>query len=258
MSEAHAVNTELPNLVTLVADRFEGSVFAQKLVLWENVIFSFLIISILSLLAILVSRKKQAVPGRSQNVAEVLAGGLDDFVCGILGPKGRRYTPFIGTLFIYILCMNLFGIIPLMKSPTSSWSTTLALALCVFCYVQYSAFRQNGFLGYIDHLMEKPRGFLAFSVVIPLLMFFLHVMGELVKPLSLSLRLRSNIWGDEMLLAIMAKFGLPGLPMLFFNTLLAIIAGVVQAVVFCLLTTIYFALILPHEEEAHGSNKVTT
>jgi len=78
------------------------------------------------------------------------------------------------------------------------------------------------------------------------------VMGELVKPLSLSLRLRSNIWGDDMLLAIMAKFGLPGLPMLLFNTILAIIAGVVQAVVFCLLTTIYFALILPHEEEVHG------
>ena len=251
MSESHAVQAELPNLVTLISDGLKGSPWAQKLVAWENVIFSLLLVSVLSLLAILCSRKKRQVPGRAQNVAEVLAGGLDDFICGILGPQGRRYTPFIGTLFIYILSMNLFGIIPLMKSPTSSWSTTLALALCVFVYVQYSAFKQNGFLGYIDHLMEKPRGFLAFSVVIPLLMFCLHVMGELVKPISLSLRLRSNVWGDDMLLAIMAKFGLVGIPMLFFNTLLAIIAGLVQAVVFCLLTTIYFALVMPHEE-AHG------
>jgi len=143
--------------------------------------------------------------------------------------------------------MNLFGIIPFMKSSTTSWSTTLALALCVFFYVQYAALREHGLIGYIDHLMEKPRGFLAFSVVIPLLMLFLHVLAELVKPISLSLRLRSNIWGDDILLAIIAGFGLKGIPMLFFNTLLVVLAGVVQAVVFCLLTTIYFALVITEE-----------
>jgi len=171
---------------------------------------------------------------------------LDDFICGILGAKGRRYTPFIGTLFIYILFMNLFGIIPLMKSPTASWSTTLALAICVFVYVQYTAIRELGFLGYLDHLMGKPRGILAFSVFIPLMMLILHIVSELVRPISLSLRLRSNIWGDDLLLSVLSGFGLGGVPLLVFSSLLAILAAVVQAVVFSLLTTIYFALVLAH------------
>ena len=134
-----------------------------------------------------------------------------------------------------------------MKASTASWSTTLALALCVFFYVQFAGIKEHGFIGYIDHMMGRPRGFLALSVVIPLLMFFLHVVAELVRPISLSLRLRSNIWGDDMLLAIMAGFGLKGIPIMFFNTLLVILAGLVQAVVFCLLTTIYFALVLTEE-----------
>ena len=144
--------------------------------------------------------------------------------------------------------MNLVGIIPFMKSSTASWSTTLALALCVFAYVQYTALKEQGLKGYIDHMMGRPRGFLIFSVVIPILLFFVHIFTELVRPISLSLRLRSNIWGDDMLLTIIAGFGLKGVPLLFFNTLIVILAGIVQAVVFCLLSTIYFALVIPHEE----------
>ncbi len=249
MAEAQLAAPELPNLVTLLADQFKGSHFAGYLYPWQNVIFSLIISGMVLLIAYLALRKSSLIPRRLQSAVESFVAAVDDFVCGVLGEKGRRYTPFIGTLFIYIIFMNLFGIIPLMKSSTASWSTTLALALCVFIYVQYSAFRERGFKGYFDHLMGRPRGFLAFSVVIPLLIFFLHIIGELVKPISLSLRLRSNIWGDDMLLAIMAGFGLKGVPLLLFNSLLAILAGIVQAVVFCLLTTIYFALAVTIEEE---------
>ena len=77
----------------------------------------------------------------------------------------------------------------------------------------------------------------------------MHVISELVRPISLSLRLRSNIWGDDILLAVLAGFGLKGVPLLLFNMILVIIASIVQAVVFTLLTTIYFALILVHEKD---------
>ncbi len=249
MAETHVGSLELPNLVTLLANKLGGqSPFAKYLYLWENVIFSLIIVCIISLIAYLASRKRKLIPDRLQNACEVFVGGIDDFVCGILGHKGRKYTPFIGTLFIYIIFMNLFGLIPFMKSPTSSWSTTLALAICVFIYVQYSAIRELGFLGYLDHMMGRPRGFLAFSVFVPVMMFFLHIISELVRPISLSLRLRSNIWGDDMLLAVLSGLGLGGIPLLVFSLLLAILASVVQAVVFSLLTTIYFALVLTHEE----------
>ena len=187
------------------------------------------------------------IPGRLQNSAEFFVGSIDDFVRGIIGEKGRKYTPFIGTLFIYIFFMNLFGLIPLMKSSTSSWSTTLALALCVFTYVQYTAVKELGFLGYMDHLAGKPRGAFAFTLVFPILMFFLHMISEFIKPISLSLRLRSNIWGDDVLLAVLGRFGIAGFPLFFFNTLMAVLTALVQTVVFCFLSTIYFSLVMPEE-----------
>lgn len=243
------MHTELPNVVSLLAGRVKGPL-SQGLFLWENVIFSLLVAGILTLVVFFGCRRPKLIPGRLQNALEAVAGGLDDFLCGILGPKGRKFTPFIGTLFIYIICLNILGIIPFMKSPTSSWSTTLAMALCVFIYVQYTALKELGLWGYLDHLMGRPRGFLAFSVVIPLLMLFLHITTELIRPISLSLRLRSNIWGDDILLALVAGFGLSGVPLLLFSTLLTIVACIVQATVFCLLTTIYFALVLPEEEKS--------
>jgi F-type H+-transporting ATPase subunit a len=240
---------EIPNLVTLLAEHFKSGLLSQYLYRWENIIFSLIALAIISVAAYLASRKTSLIPSRFQAAVEFLVSGIDDFVCGIIGPKGRRYTPFIGTLLIYILLMNLFGLVPFMKSSTTSWSITLALALIVFIYVQYAGIKELGFLGYIDHLLGKPRGIMAFSVVMPLLMLFLHVVSELVRPISLSLRLRSNIWGDDMLMSLVAGFGIKGMPLLLFNSLLAILASVVQAVVFCLLTTIYFALVLTHEEE---------
>lgn len=239
---------ELPNLVTILSERFEGTPLAEHLRSWESIIFSFISVAVISLVAYLASRRIALVPGRLQAAFELIVGGIDDFVCGIIGPKGRKITPFIGTLFIYILFMNLLGLVPFMKSSTANWSVTLALSLCVFFYVQYAGIRELGFLGYLDHMLGKPRGILAFSVFMPLMMLFLHIVSELVRPISLSLRLRSNIWGDDMLLSFIASFGVKGIPLLLFNTVLAMLASVVQAVVFCLLATIYFALVLNHEE----------
>ncbi|MFA6349418.1 MAG: F0F1 ATP synthase subunit A [Candidatus Omnitrophota bacterium] len=256
MSSPAALQPELPNLVTILEHKFAHTGLAPFLKLWENVIFSLIIVAALSVFAYFAGRRAKMIPGKLQNIAELLVGPLDEFVCGILGPRGRRYTPFIGTLFIYIFLMNLSGLVPLFKSSTSSWSTTLALALCVFIYVQYTAIKELGFLGYLDHLMGNPRGGMALSIVFPLLMFFLHIVNELVRPITLSLRLRSNIWGEDVLLAVLAGFGLMGVPLIIFSMLLAIIAAAVQALVFCLLTTIYFALILTHEEPGHNSKDI--
>ena len=115
--------------------------------------------------------------------------------------------------------------------------------------MQYTALRELGFLGYLDHLAGKPRGVIAATVIFPVFMFVLHIITELIRPLSLSLRLRGNIWGDEMLIAVLSRFGVAGLPLLFFNMAMTVLTAVIQAVVFCLLTTIYLALVLDHEEE---------
>lgn len=253
MAEKDIASHELPNIVTMISERFKSIPALEHLSRYESIIFSLIVVVFISIVTILASRRINIIPGRLQAAFEMLAGGFDSFVCGILGPIGKRLTPFIGTLFIYILSMNLISLIPFMKAPTSSWSVTLALAIVVFIYLQYTALKELGLFGFVDHLMGKPRGILAVSVLIPIFMFFLHTLSELIRPISLSLRLRSNIWGDDMLLTVLAGFGLKGVPLLLFNMFIAGLAAVVQASVFCLLTTIYFALVITHEkEELHG------
>lgn len=241
---------ELPNILTILAKYFKDSVFLRRLSEWQCAVFSLLIVGILSLAAFFFTRKLDPIiPGRRQNIIEAFVAGFDDFVCGILCRKGRRYTHFFGTLFIYILFMNLSGLIPFLKSATASWSTTMALAICVFVYLQYTAVRELGLRRYVDHMAGKPRGLLAFTVILPFFIFSIHILTELIRPLSLSLRLRSNVWGDDLLLAVVAGFGMKALPLFILNMAMSVLAAVVQAVVFCLLSMIYFAFVLTDETE---------
>ncbi len=253
MNQINTPALELPNFVTLLHEHYKGAPWANFLGRWEDVVFSLMLVTFLIIFAWLAGRKILTLPTRNQSIAEVFVLAIDSFVCGILGPRGRKYTPFIGTMFLYIVAMNLLSIVPFMKSATANWSITLGLALCVFFYVQYTAFREFGFLGYFDHLMGNPRGWLGLTIVFPLLMFFLHVVSELIRPVTLSLRLRSNMWGDDLLLAVLASFGLKGVPLFLFSGILTIISAIVQAVVFSLLTTIYFALII--NQSSHNQPK---
>jgi F-type H+-transporting ATPase subunit a len=247
MSETNSL-PELPNFVTILAEKFHGTSLANFLHSYENFIFSFLVSVAIVLFVYFSVRKFKFIPGRRQVFLEMVFGGLDDFTAGVLGKNSRKHLPFLGTLFIYIFVMNLIGLIPFLKSPTSSWSVTLALSLCVFAYVQYTALKDLGLFGYVDHLAGNPRGPMAWSLILPATMFVLHLLAELVRPLSLSLRLRTNIWGEDMMLAMMAGMGLKGLPLLFFMTLLALMSAIIQAVVFSLLAMVYLALVTKHEE----------
>jgi len=255
---AHEGAPELPNFITLLYSKYGEIAFVHFLHVWENVVFSLIIILILGLLAYFSSRRKAFHPGKLQNFTEMAVEGLDNFICGILGPMGRKFTPFLGTLFIYILCMNFLGLIPGMKSPSSSLNTTVALAICVFLYVQFTGIKNLGLLGYIDHLAGNPRDFITW-VLVPINLP-IHIIGELAKPLSLSLRLFGNITGEDILIAVFVGLGvmafsfvnLPvGLPLQVPFIFLALLTGTIQALVFTLLSTIYFLLMLPHEEEKH-------
>ncbi|MCK4546650.1 MAG: F0F1 ATP synthase subunit A [Candidatus Eisenbacteria sp.] len=251
---------ELPNFVTVLYHRFHDVSFLQWLHQWENVVFSWIVVILMCVIARRASRRATLVPGKLQNFVEMFVEALSNLVSGVLGTKyGRQFTPFLGTLFIYILLMNLLGLFPLMKSPTSSWNTTVALAICVFCYVQYTGVRRLGIVGYLDHMCGQPRDLV--SIILVPLMLPLHIMEELAKPLSLSLRLFGNVTGEDVLIAIFVGLGvaalgflhLPiGLPLHVPFIFLALLTSTIQALVFTLLSTVYFSMMLPHEEHGEG------
>jgi F-type H+-transporting ATPase subunit a len=150
--------------------------------------------------------------------------------------------------------MAYMGMIPFFKSPIAlNLNTPLSIAICVFLFVQYHGIRQNGPGGYIKHLMGEP------AWLAPLQMP-LHVVGEFIKPVSLSLRLYANITAEDVLIAALAfmLLGLPAFVPIPLQTLffpLAMLFGFIQALVFMSLSAIYISQMSAHgehhDEHAH-------
>jgi F-type H+-transporting ATPase subunit a len=262
-AEGHGEKKEagFTNIITLIAGANPHAAWAHFLEHYEVLVFSLFIALILLAVAFAASRNPQMIPGGLQNGVEMVVEGLSDFITGILGPKhGPRFVPFLGTLFLYILSMNLFGLIPFMHSPTASLNVTVALALTVFVYVQFLGFKELGPLGWLDHMLGSPRDLTGWALA-PILLP-IHLLGELAKPISLSCRLFGNVFGEDMLLVAFASLGvtmlpfqqLPfGIPMHVIFIPLALLGSVLQAMVFTVLTSIYILLMLPHEHhDEHG------
>jgi F-type H+-transporting ATPase subunit a len=193
------------------------------------------IMAVLIVLGVIVSNTLQKVPGRFQMLAEYALGGMLTFYSSIMGPKiGRRYFPLIMTLFLVILFSNWCGLlpgadlIPGFRSPTSTWSVTAALAIIAYLTSQAIGIREKGLRHYVAHFFQ-PYPF----------MFPLEVIQELVKPLSLSLRLFGNIYGGEAVAAVLAGLFAPLTPIPM--QLLDVLFGFIQAMVFTVLISIYIS-----------------
>jgi F-type H+-transporting ATPase subunit a len=253
---------KFPNVITLIERIAPDAPWVHQLARFEVILFSALVALILVIVAIVATRHPQMVPGPLQNAVEMVVEGLSDFIIGILGEKhGPRFVPFLGTIFVYILAMNLFGMLPLMESPTASLNVTFAFGLMVFVYVQYIGIRELGVLGYLDHMAGSPRDLTSWLLV-PL-MLPIHLLGELAKPISLSCRLFGNIFGEDMLLVAFAMLGITalsflhlpvGLPLQVPFFALTLLGSGLQALVFTVLTTIYILLMLPHDEHGHEAD----
>ena len=263
-SEAHGEHAskgpqKFANVITVLSRAFPNAGWAQFLHHYEVVIFAWLVGLLIILVAFIASRRPQMIPGKLQNLVETLVEGLYNFIAGIIGERhAARFVPFLGTLGIYIWCMNLFGLIPFMESPTSNLNVTFALAIVVFLYAQWIGIRGLGLIGYVDHLMGQPRNMTGWLLV-PL-MLPIHILGELAKPISLSCRLFGNVFGEDMLLVAFVSLGvttlawsnLPiGLPLQLPFLVLALLTSTLQAMVFMVLSTIYILLMLPHEAHGH-------
>jgi F-type H+-transporting ATPase subunit a len=208
--------------------------------------WALVVIILLTLLCYFGTRRMQKVPKGLQNLLEMVVGAFENLAVGAIGPEGKGFAPFLGTLFIYITVMNLFGLMPGFGSPTTNLNTTLALAFIVFFTVQYHGLRQNG-LNYFKHFVGDP--WWLFPLMIPL-----HVISELVRPMTLALRLYGNIGGEEIAILsfIMLAASLPiylrWIPLQFPMLLLACLTALIQALIFVLLTSIYLALASGEQE----------
>ncbi|MCC6546006.1 F0F1 ATP synthase subunit A [Candidatus Sumerlaeota bacterium] len=243
---------------------------------WENHVY--LGLAMVLLIAIVLAatgsfrrdrRMAMRKPSRGQLFIESLVGGIDDFAKGVLGEEnGRKYLPFLGTLFCVILVSNLMGLIPGLKPPTASLVITGSLALCTFIVVQATAWARLGPVSYLYHLMGQPKDLIGWCLA-PLFLVLEVISDFLAKPLSLALRLFGNMLGKDILFGAFIGMGISfvsavshllnapdfgayiGVPLTIPFYALGLLLSAVQALVFALLSTIYIMLVLPHDHE-HG------
>ncbi|MBN4077449.1 F0F1 ATP synthase subunit A [Sulfobacillus acidophilus] len=176
------------------------------------------------------------------NFFELIMQVLMNLMKDIIGADYKRHVPLVGTLALFILMSNLLGLVPGFVPPTDNLNTTLACGLVVFFYFNAQGIRVHG-LGHITHL-ANPLGEWWGWFLSPLL-FPVELIGLLVRPFSLGIRLAGNMIGDHKVLLAFAGI-LPFLvPLPFF--FLGLLVSVIQTIVFCLLTCVYISL---HTQEA--------
>ncbi|MEJ2039820.1 MAG: F0F1 ATP synthase subunit A [Desulfosarcinaceae bacterium] len=202
-----------------------------------HVVYSWVLMGILIILGILTSKSVQMIPGKGQNLMEIIISGIEDFMVETIGEEGRWLFPLAATVFLYVFIGNLIGIIPGFFPPTANLNTTASCALVVFVFTHFIGIKYHG-AGYIKHFLG-PVWWMA-----PLI-FIIEIIGHFARILSLSFRLFGNMMGHEIVLAILfalAGLFLAPLPIL----VLGIFVSFVQGFVFFLLSIIYFQGAMEH------------
>ncbi|WP_027284882.1 F0F1 ATP synthase subunit A [Rubritepida flocculans] len=145
-------------------------------------------------------RPAAMVPGRLQSLAEAAYGFIDDMVVAQVGEEGRRFFPFVFTLFMFILFGNMLGLFPYAFTYTSHISLTFTLALMVFVLITAVSIALHGrkFLGYF--FPEGAPVWLA-PIIIPV-----EIVSYLSRPISLSIRLFANMVAGHVMLKVFATF----------------------------------------------------
>lgn len=215
----------------------------------DSVFSTWVVIGVLMLLVFFATRNMKMVPSGFQNLVETVIEALMGIIDQTAGRNGRRFAPLVLTAFLFILTANWIGITPFFgnmtgfKSPNKDLNTTVAMALVVFFVVQFFAVKTLGVGGWLkEFVVPNP----------------LHLLSEISRPLSLSLRLFGNIFAGSTLvheilvLAPYATFVFLGLELF---------VGAVQALIFTMLTLVFLSIATTghghgHEEsqEAHAAS----
>lgn len=177
---------------------------------------------------------------------------IENMCVGIIGQHGRHYIPFIMTLWLVIFVSNVVGLF-FASTPTADLSFNLAMALISIGYVQYEGMRANGPIKHILHFSgPRMKGAL---VLISLVIFCIELISELMKNVSLTLRLFGNIEGGHKAVEALNTLGQPAyIPVGAFLLPIKVLTCVVQALIFTLLTCVYLSLVTSHHDDHEGEH----
>ena len=251
-----------------------------KFAITNSMLVTWIVAAGIIVFAQIATRNIKPIPSGIQNFWEWLVEGLHNFLESIIGPELVRKTFwFFATIFIFILFVNWFGLIPgvgtigwghydpstgfhvdrpLLRGGNADLNMTTAMAAVFFALWLVWAIQAQGLGGFLKHLFAPKGETTGVLKVLMAVIFFmvgwLEVISILFRPVSLSFRLYGNIYAGESILEAMAHMvplwlaWLPPIPFYFME----ILVGVVQALVFMLLTAVFTMLIAQHD---HGPDQ---
>ena len=228
------------------AEKMFGPYTVENAVPWYTVMF--VLAALFSLLIIFLLKPRRLSvdePGYGQLTLEKGVLAIRDLLVDNVGQHGMKYLPVIGTFGILILVSNLMGLVPGLMSPTASTSVTFALGITSFVYYNAIGIKENGLFGHLRHFAGP-------VIWLAPLMFPIELISNLVRPMSLGVRLFGNLFGDEQILGTIS--GLVAWIVPVFIMPLSVFVAFMQTFIFVLLSILYISEVShAHDEhEGHG------
>lgn len=214
--------------------------------------------------------KFNLVPSKFQNFVELVITFIHDFISNILSDreKGYKLLPYIGSVFLFIIFANLIPLIPFISSiewhgshlftaATADFNTTFSLALASVVLLHITGFWQNGTKYHLSHFLQFDKIINGFKKsfadgMLGIIHFFvgiIEIIGEFAKIISLSLRLFGNIFAHEVLMIILLGSFSIFIPAIWMG--MGVLVGIVQAIVFMALLTVYYTLLVGNVDKKH-------
>ena len=193
----------------------------------ESVVITWVVMAILVLLAIWLTHGMTVRnPSKKQLVVESFVTWVDSFTAQILGPYGKQYSEYLGTILIYIGLANIIGLLG-MKPPTKDLNVTIALAVMSIVLIEAAGIRAKGVKGWA-HSFAEP-----IAIVTPI-----NILEIFIRPLSLCMRLFGNVLGSFVIMELIEMLIPVGVPLIF-SLYFDIFDGFIQAYVFVFLTGLF-------------------
>jgi len=197
-----------------------------------NYMFWLLVAVLITMVFLVIAARRVALVPESR-LGSMIEMGIEfvrDSLCvDVMGEEGKKYVPFIGSIFFLVLVNNLVGLLPGAKPGTGTMGTTVTWALMVFVVYNVIGIRKHGVLGYLKSFWPK-------GIMAPLAAFvaLLEVISQLVRPLTLSVRLYANMYAGHVILGIFSIFGAMMLEASGIMKIAAVLPIAIQAVLYAL------------------------
>ena len=223
------------------AESVFGPYTEENAIPWYTVMFILAALFTLVVVWILKPRRlSEDAPGNTQLTLEAGALAIRNLLVDNIGPNGLKYFPVIATFGLLILISNLMGLFPGLMSPTASTSVTFALGITSFVYYNAIGIKENGLFGHLRHFAGP-------VIWLAPLMFPIEIISNLVRPMSLGVRLFGNLFGDEQILGTISGLVMWLVPI--FIMPLSVFVAFMQTFIFVLLSILYISEVSHHHDE---------